>query len=385
MRRTRLHKQIRRQLFDSPQEIFVICTPGFETECAAEIRALFPQIREPDVETGGIRLTAELDLIPRLNRSLRTASRILLRMARFTARDFYQLEKAAADIPWSLYFPEGAPPEIRVSCHHCRLYHTEAIAQRIRDAFSGRPPSPMVPPLPESPLPSLFVRGENDRFTLSVDSTGPLLYFRGLKTQGSRAPLRETLAAAILLALSYDPKRSLVDPMCGSGTFSIEAALMAADVAPGSFRRFAWENWPAFLLHKQKEETPQGFLPFPLPSIFASDADPVAASQLKKQCQGHPLLQHIQVQTADFFSLSPPLGPPGLIVLNPPYGLRMQKKTEADALAKNLGPQLSAEWRGWKAGIILPQDTAFSPPKGLRIRAFRHGGLAMHLFSGLLL
>ncbi|TYT74085.1 THUMP domain-containing class I SAM-dependent RNA methyltransferase [Desulfobotulus mexicanus] len=382
MRRTRLHKQIRRQLLEKKQEFFVICPPGFEKECEQEIQTLFPDTGPMKTEKGGILLQAPLTFAPEANRRLRTASRILMRMARFTATDFKGFQKNLAEIPWHLYFPEGPIPQIRVLCHKCRLYHSDAIAQRIRDLLSAKKYGESGAPCAQGkPVPGLYVRGEKDRFTLSVDSSGPLLYLRGLKTSGSKAPLRENLAAAILMASGYTPEVTLVDPMCGSGTFSMEAALMASAVAPGSFRNFAWENWPAFLVAPsvwEEEQVQQISAP-----IFASDVQEKVLTDFKEICLQHSFFQNIQIQKADFFSIEPPQGEPGLIMLNPPYGLRMGTKKEAGILNRRLADHLQKKWQGWHTGILIPGEQGI-PPEFSRLQRtnFQHGGLPMQLFTG---
>ncbi|TWI76856.1 putative N6-adenine-specific DNA methylase [Desulfobotulus alkaliphilus] len=383
MRRTRLHKQIRRQLLEKKQEFFVICPPGFEKECEKEIQTLFPDTGPMKAEKGGILLQAPLSFAPEANRRLRTASRILMRMARFTATDFKGFQKNLAEIPWQLYFPEGPLPEIRVLCHKCRLYHSDALAQRIRDFLSSKKDRESgAPCIQEKPLPGLYLRGEKDRFTLSVDSSGPLLYLRGLKTAGSRAPIRENLAAAILMASGYTPEIPLADPMCGSGTFSMEAALMASNLAPGSFRSFAWENWPAFLVapFAREEEPTQHLLPAP---IHASDVEEKVLTDFRALCLQHSFLENIQIQKADFFSLDAPRGEAGLIMLNPPYGLRMGTKKAAGILNRRLADHLQKKWQGWRTGILVPGEQKIPQEfSRLTCRRFQHGGLAMQLFTG---
>ncbi|WP_172683790.1 hypothetical protein [Desulfosarcina cetonica] len=129
---------------------------------------------------------------------------------------------------------------------------------------------------PETPSQTLFVRVVEDRFSLSLDSSGPALYKRGYKTGAARAPIRETLAAAILMTAGYDPARPLVDPMCGAGTFSLEAAMMAKHVAPGANRDFAFMGWPAFAANPWaflKRQAHRQMVVLDRPRIFASDLD----------------------------------------------------------------------------------------------------------------
>ncbi|MCW7754774.1 hypothetical protein OOT00_12355 [Desulfobotulus sp. H1] len=382
MRRTRLHKQLRRQLMEKKQEFFIICPPGFENECLLEIQSLFPESGPAQVEKGGILLHAPLHFVPAANRQLRTASRILMRIGRFTATDFTTMKKKLSDIPWNIFFPEGCLPSVRVLCHKCRLYHSEAIAQRVQEVFTQKTASEiLVPPIPEKPLPSLYIRGNKDRFTLSIDSSGPLLYLRGIKTSGGRATLRENLAAAILMAAGYTPSQPLMDPMCGSGTFSMEAALMASSTPPGIFRTFAWENWPVFLL-MPPQETPPTCLPFKA-SILASDRDAKAIQSFRKVCQNHSFLQEVEATEADFFSMQPSGHPPGLVLLNPPYGIRIHTRAEATRLRQKIVSHLLSHWKGWRMGLLIPKEEGRPQEFGnYTCRHFQHGGIDMQLLTG---
>ncbi|WP_155318089.1 THUMP domain-containing class I SAM-dependent RNA methyltransferase [Desulfosarcina alkanivorans] len=194
---------------------------------------------------GGVTFGGRFVDCQRANLYVRTATRVLMRIGSFLATNVRRLEKKSAGVPWELFLPPGILPEIKVRSRRSRLYHTDVISRALRQSMArrlGRPPGSSRPDRPQT----LFVRVVEDRYTLSLDSTGAPLYKRGLKSGPARAPLRETQAAAILMAAGYDPGRPLVDPLCGSGTFSLEAAMMAKRMAPGVKRDFAFMDWPAF-------------------------------------------------------------------------------------------------------------------------------------------
>jgi putative N6-adenine-specific DNA methylase len=240
-----LSKRVRRHVSGRVRAYYAITTPGVEKYCRQELIGLGIDPGDLAVGAGGVTFAGRLVDCQRANLHLRTATRILMRIDDFGATHLRRLEKKTGDIAWELFLPAGHLPDVKVSCHRSRLYHTAAIARCIRDSIKCRlAKAGGSPPLifPQT----LFVRVVKDRFTLSLDSSGEPLYKRGLKAGPARAPIRETLAAAMLMAAGYDPRRPLVDPLCGSGTFSLEAAMMAKQMAPGLKRRFAFMDWPAF-------------------------------------------------------------------------------------------------------------------------------------------
>src|SRR5688572_26128189 len=169
---------------------------------------------------------------------MRTASRVIVRVAEFPARAFHELERRAARVPWERFVAPGAPAAFRVTCRKSRLYHSDAVAQRLHAAAARAGATVGVAAMEEGEDEAalrtegvgaqLFVvRLLHDVVTISADSSGALLHRRGYRQAIGRAPLRETLAAAMLLASGWRPDRPLVDPLCGSGTIAIEAALLA--------------------------------------------------------------------------------------------------------------------------------------------------------------
>ncbi|MFZ7112206.1 MAG: THUMP domain-containing class I SAM-dependent RNA methyltransferase [Desulfatiglandales bacterium] len=223
---------------------FATTIPGFEGLLNSELSDLQCPPGGKTLLEGGVEFKGRLQSCYEANLKLRTAHRILMRIAGFKATNFRALQKKTEALSWALHLPPGRPLQIRVASKHSRLYHTAALEECIRKAINTRLAVAATQQNPsslgESPL--VFVRLHKDFFSLSVDSSGDLLHRRGIKSYPAKAPIRETIAAAALLFAGYDGKRPLLDPMCGSGTFSFKAAMMARNMPPGWFRDFAFMN-----------------------------------------------------------------------------------------------------------------------------------------------
>jgi putative N6-adenine-specific DNA methylase len=312
-----------------------------------------------------------------------------MRIEVFSATNLRRLEKKTDEIAWELILPPGCLPDVKVSCHRSRLYHTAAIARTIRDGiarrWNGHPPSP-----PSDCPQILFVRVVQDRFTLSLDSSGEPLYKRGLKAGPARAPIRETQAAAILMRAGYDPRRPLVDPLCGSGTFSLEAAMMAKRIAPGLRRDFAFMGWPAFRENQWaflKREAESRTTDVEQPLIFASDLDADACDRLAGAIDANGLSDAIRVANEDIFQCTGDTfgRRPGLVVINPPYGIRIGSAGQADALFNDICRHLARRFRGWKVALIAPRrDWVRRLPFAAERCPLLHGGLKLTLSIGMI-
>src|SRR5438445_8998179 len=204
-------------------DLFVVCAPGLEPILSAEMATL--GIRGRPV-AGGVETTGELDELYRLNLWLRTATRVLVRLGQVRATTFAELVPKASELPFETIAHPGQPIAFRVTCHKSRLYHSGAVAQRLHEAMERRLGGTI--PLADhdedaaDPAQLVLARFDRDVCTVSADSSGALLHRRGYRLAQAQAPLRETLAAAMLLAARYDTTQPLLDPMCGSGTIAIE-------------------------------------------------------------------------------------------------------------------------------------------------------------------
>jgi putative N6-adenine-specific DNA methylase len=273
------------------------------------------------------------------------------------------------------------------------LHHSGAIADRFQDSIARRWRNIDFETETESDEvqnQSLFVRVKNDVFTVSLDSSGENLYRRGLKKDITAAPLRETIASALLILAQYKPPEPLIDPMSGAGSFSLEAAMLIHNIPPGWFRDFAFYRWPVFKItdkrwnhirkHMQKE-----FIEKTPATVYATDVDPVACETLAKNSKAAGFSQTIQIATRDFFESIPDRWSrtPGLIVINAPFGRRIGSLEQSDRLFINLFNRLKTRWQGWKVGLVIPRRNLLKKVPFPNVPlSIRHGGLRLHLVTG---
>jgi len=386
-----LIKRIKRHVIGRRREYFAVTAPGFEKLCLNELRSLGPDNSAASAGTGGVAFKGRLQECYLANLNLRTANRILMRIGTVSATSFSQLQKKLSDISWELFLRADQVPQMHVTTRHCRLYHTEAISERILKVIAARKTNIefMAPAekLPFSPQ-NIYVRGVDDHFTVSIDSSGDHLHKRGLKRHPGKAPLRETIAAAALLLSGYDGIKPLIDPMCGTGTFSLEAALMAKNIPPGWFREFAFMRWPSFRQTQWeylKRQCEMHFTSPGTPLIFASDKDPSAGRRLKKCLMQHNLLDAVNVAQKNFLYFPPRevTDQTGLIAINPPYGRRMGNLEESEQFFLSICARLKQEYKGWKLVLIAPSKLLEKKvPFKLKTYPLFHGGLILKLMVG---
>lgn len=388
---TPLQKRIKRHVVGRTREFFIAVSPGFEPVCLEELQAPPLSIGTGAVVPGGIEFEGRLEDCWLANLHLRTANRILMRIGAFKAESFSQLRKNLSELPWELYLRPDDASLVHVTTAKSRLYHTDAIAERVRESLQGR--FDKTRPEAEHPSPSdalqrIFVRAAADRFTVSIDSSGELLHKRRVKTQGGRAPIRETTAAAALLLAGYAGGEPLLDPMCGSGTFSIEGAMMSGGIPPGAFRSFAFMGWPSFNERRWAYLKRTTATPKTNPDdaqIFASDIDPDTCLALRKNIEKSGLSPMIDVSCRDFFDFSPGdlTARKGWVAINPPYGHRLGTRRQGRDLFQSMGTHLKKAYSGWKIALVSPEPQWIDRiPFPLFRHPFSHGGLRPTLLTG---
>ncbi|MDT8441543.1 MAG: class I SAM-dependent RNA methyltransferase [Desulfuromonadales bacterium] len=359
-------------------EFFAVVTPGLETVCAGELTAL--AMAGVRVEAGGVAFRGRLADLYRANLWLRSASRILVRFADFRCRDFPRLYQHAGKLPWGRFLRAETAIDLRVSCRQSRLMHSDRVRQALLPAIDqarGRPA-----PATESGTQLILVRIADDVVQISIDSSGELLHRRGYRQQVTVAPLRETLAAGILLQLGWDGAQPLYDPMCGSGTFLIEAALLAKRRAPGLARSFAFMQWPGWrpgLWDKLCSDARRGESACPV-TIAGSDRDGSAVRAALANLRTAGLDQNLRVACASLEALQPQAGC-GLLVCNPPYGLRLAPVSLA-AFYQSLGRELVRAFPRWRKALLCP-DPDLVTMTGLpwqHLANLDNGGLRVGLF-----
>lgn len=353
---------------DAPN--FAVCAPGLERILEAELRALGAPGIAP--EPGGVGFGGGDDWVARANLHLRTASRILVRVVSFRAEAFHELERAADRVKWDRWVDADRGAQFRVTCHKSRLYHSDAVAQRLMRSVArkvgtsteGAPlesqadddASDAGDPLADPFLaPQRFVaRFVRDVCTISADASGVLLHRRGYRQALARAPLRETLAAAMLLGSGWTPDRPLLDPMCGSGTVAIEGALIGRGIAPGLARRFAAEAWPgarASTWERLRDEAVAAILPRTPAPVFAADRDAGAVEATRTNAARAGVLDDLSIEQRPL-SAMPPLPPGGWLVTNPPYGVRVGDRSPLRDLYARLGDLVSTRLDGWSLALL---------------------------------
>jgi putative N6-adenine-specific DNA methylase len=293
-----------------------------------------------------------------------------------------------------MYLAKGSELKIRVSSKQSRLYHKDAVAEYFEKAIAKRLAEFCIHAAEENTdagMQQIFVRIVDDQFTVSLDSSGELLHKRGLKSCRAIAPMRETIAAAVLQLAGYQESEPLIDPMCGSGTFSIEAAMLAKHIPPGWFREFAFMTWPGFSSGRWrhlKKSCEEAFVTKAVPCIFASDSDELTCAAMRRSVEEYQITDAVQVMCQDFFKLNPEdiTEQKGLIVLNPPYGMRMVEKVHGEDFFAAVCRQLKEFYRGWRLALIIPERNLRkkNPFPGLKQHRLFHGGLKIVLLSGII-
>jgi putative N6-adenine-specific DNA methylase len=408
----KLCRKARRVLADPPRRFLATVQPAFRAELRAELAELgFGGLSGCE---GGVEFEAGFADAWRANLFLRTASRIWMRLAAFKAGALEELFRKSARLPWELWLNAQARPDIEAVVERSRVQHEGRTAETILKAVRRRLDEFGLPGGPADFVGQrLLVRVIDDRVELSLDTSGALLHQRGWRLDPGGAPLRETEAAALLRWAGWHGDRPLLDGMCGSGTFVIEAALLALGQpaccgrlagmqAPESglapLRHFAFESQPAFqprswafMLRKALERSATGqagsvAAPAALaaggpPQPCGLDLDAAALAAAAGNAGRTGLDGPSMFRQTDFFHFEPS-GPPGLLVLNPPYGRRLESPA---GLYRRIGRSLAEAFRGWDA-LVLAADPAAERALGRapqRRLVFRHGGLkvAALLFS----
>ncbi len=363
---------------DGSFEIFLATAPGLEATLCDEAKA--NGFRAPKAVEGGVRIEGRWHDVWRANLVIRGASRVLARVDAFRVTHLTDLEKRARRTPWGDILRREVPVCVEATCKSSRIYHSGAAAQRIETAIREE----LGAPVSEDADVCVRARIEKDLCTISIDTSGELLHKRGFKEAVSKAPMRENLASLFLRQCGYDGSEPVVDPMCGSGTFVIEAAEIAAGLMPGRTRRFAFEQLATFddevwqTLRASKKATT------PTVRFYGSDRDAgaIAMSRDNAERAGVAAFTHFEQQTIS--ELAAPDAPPGLVIVNPPYGARIGDTKRLQSLYRALGQTLSNKFAGWRVGLITT-DAPLAKATGLPFKPpaapVPHGGLRVTLFQ----
>lgn len=357
---------------------------GLEAIVAKEVRDL--GYNDVMVENGKVTFAADPLAIARANLWLRTADRVLLKLGEFPARTFDELFEGTKALPWPDWLPADAafPVEGRSrksqlsSVPACQSIVKKAVVEKLKMRYG-------TAWFPEDGARFVIeVALLDDVATLTIDTTGPGLHKRGYRKLVTEAPLKETMAAAMVLLSRWRPERTLVDPFCGSGTIPIEAAMIAWNVAPGLRRSFAAESWPTLdkLLWEQAREEAYDLLRDDVPlDIVGSDIDPAAIEVAQAAAKKAGLAAELKLHVAPVAKLWPK-DDYGCIITNPPYGERIGSKNEVEKAIRQLGAVYS-HLPTWSLFALSPSkqfEHYFGRPADKKRKLF-NGRIECNLFQ----
>ena len=361
--------------------LFAVAAPGLEEGVCAEVTRLGGTCLS--LLPGGVAFQGDLELLMRVNLWSRLASRVLVRLAAFPAFHLAQLDKRSRRVEWRRFLPAEGTVGLHVTCRRSKIYHSDAARERVLVAILSSTGLAEASD-PQEPSCGVWVHLERDLCEISLDSSGELLHRRGLKLESSAAPLRETLAAALLEFCGYDGSEPLLDPLCGSGTLVLEAALLARRRAPGLGRSFAFQRWPAFPERgwlALQEEAAACALPAPPAPIHASDQSGGSAGMTRRNLERAGLSEVI-VERRPAEQVTAP-APKGLLVCNPPYGRRLGHGGEARRVYQILGDMMRGPFASWRLGMVTASDE-LAGACGLTFsrvsEPIAHGGLRVRFY-----
>jgi putative N6-adenine-specific DNA methylase len=369
----------------SIETFFAPCPRGLEGILASELEGLGAQALAPTL--GGVGFTGPFDLCYRVNLESRVASRVLLRVGhgRYgSEQDVYAL---ASDVPWAERFSPRCTIKVKVSAQRCPLKSLDFVTLRIKDAICDRFARRGLRPSVDTSKPDMRIDAFLDatHVTLYLDTSGEALFKRGLRQAGAEAPLRENLAAGILKLSGWTGTQPLLDPMCGGGTILMEAAHIALHRAPGLERGFAFEKLHGFdearwrTLCSAARTRRIGNAPL---AIHGCDKDQRAIETARVNLEAAGLAEAVSLTQADILDLTPPAAE-GILIMNPPYGVRLGREDELVAFYPRLGDVLKQRFPGWRAYIFtadprLPKLIGLAPTR--RTPLF-NGALECRLFE----
>ncbi len=343
------------------ETFFASCSPGLERPLLAEARAL--KLGKPEGQPGGVEFRGTVEDAWRANLELRTASRVLMRLARFKAEDKDALYRGVSKISWERFFGPAGTFLVHARTIRSSIDNDMFVAMRTKDAVAdwfrerhGRRPSIDK----NAPDVRIHVRLNQDRCMLLVDTSGEPLFKRGWRVEQGLAPLRETIAAGCLLSSGWDRRAPLLDPFAGSGTILVEGAMIAAGIPPGAFRdSFSFQNWPGHDAAKwqamKKAACERGALPKKL-RLVGSDLDGKAIRGARANFEAAGFGDRIEMTRADAADFAPRKGWNAFVVTNPPYGERIGKAVKLREDYIRFGKALKAHCSGYTVAVLCGRE-----------------------------
>ncbi len=367
-------------------KLFAPCPRGLEGPLAAELAGIGAGAVQ--AVAGGVAFEGDTRVVYRANLESRIATRVLLRLFTVPYRSEEDIYRAAYEVDWPRRFDVGRSIRVYLTAQRCPLKSLDFLTLRIKDAVCDRFRSALGSrPDVDTRAPEVRIHAFLDatRFTLYLDTSGEPLFKRGARAAQGEAPLKENLAAGILRLTGWQPGTALLDPMCGGGTFLVEAAQIALDIAPGGARGFGFEKLKDFDaalwlgLRAEAEARRKPLAPLP---IYGSElyGDTLKLAQANLRAAG--LEPAVQLKQANALEISAP-APAGVMVTNPPYGERMGEQEDMAAFYPKFGDALKQKFAGWNC-YILSAD--MNLPKLIRLQVSKrtplyNGALECRLFE----
>lgn len=333
---------------------------GLETVLFKELK----QLGATDLEVGNrmVEFTGNKEFMYRANFHLRTALRILKPIAEFKVVNDTQLYDKIQTIDWSTYFDLKNTFSIDSVIFSDHFSHSNYVSQRVKDAIADQfrekfKKRPYVDT--DNPDIKIGIHISHDLCTVSLDSSGDSLHKRGYRQISNKAPINEVLAAGMILLSGWDKKSTFIDPMCGSGTLVIEAALMANNIPPGIYRqKFGFETWKDFdnelleSIYEEDQEEPSTEV-----KILGSDISEMAIRVANENITGAGLKRKIEVSVENIENFIPPISEGGVVITNPPYGERL-KVREINDFYKSLGDSFKNKYKGFEIWMLSNNNDA---------------------------
>ena len=367
-------------------KLFAPCPRGLEQALAAELAGIGAGAVQ--AVAGGVAFEGDTRVVYRANLESRIATRVLLRLFTVAYRSEEDIYRAAYEVDWPRQFDVGRSIRVYLTAQRCPLKSLDFLTLRIKDALCDRFRADVGSrPNVDTRSPEVRIHAFLDatQFTLYLDTSGEPLFKRGARAAQGEAPLKENLAAGILRLTGWQPGTALLDPMCGGGTFLVEAAQIALDIAPGGARAFGFERLKDFEaslwrgLRVEAEARRKPLVPLP---IYGSDlyGDTLKHAQANLRAAGLELA--VQLKQANALEISAPAAS-GVLVTNPPYGERMGEREDMAAFYPKFGDALKQKFAGWSC-YILSAD--MNLPKLIRLQVSRrtplfNGALECRLFE----
>jgi len=365
----------------APFEIFLATQPGLETLLLDEV--IERGFQRAKATGGGVTIWGDWNDVWRANLTLRGASKVLARIGEFRAFHLAQLDKRSRKFPWGNTLMLGHKIKVEVVTNRkSKIYHAGAAIERIERAIHEEFGAQIAKSMEDADI-IIKTRIDDNNVRLSVDTSGVGLHKRGYKQAMGKAPLRETIAALALRGCGYDGTEAVLDPMCGSGTFLIEAAQISRNIMAGQSRSFAFERLASYNAKAVQSLKENWTTRDSSQKFYGSDRNVNVIGFSKDNAKRGGVADMCEFKPLPISKIERPAGPPGLIITNPPYGARIGKKKDLFALYTSFGDVMRDRFKGWRIGMITSDTKLAEATKLPWLKTgppIAHGGLKVRLF-----